>query len=90
MKASTRVVLWVLIGLLFPLQLASAQDHQITPWRDNRAGAVSLTFDDGLPSQVEDAVPVLNARNLKASFFVIPSEIPFTPTGGDVTWNQWR
>ena len=90
MKVFTRVVLCSLMGLLFPLRIASAQDHQITPWRHNYAGAVTLTFDDGLPSQVEDAVPALNARGLKASFFIIPSEVPVNPTGGDVTWGQWR
>ncbi|MBZ5512377.1 MAG: polysaccharide deacetylase family protein, partial [Acidobacteriia bacterium] len=90
MNASSRIVLWALMGLLFPLQIASAQDHQITPWKHNYAAAASLGFDDGLPSQVDYAVPLLNARGLKATFFVVPSGVPVIPTGGDVTWDQWR
>ena len=30
MNAFSRMILWALTGLLFPLQIASAQDHQIT------------------------------------------------------------
>jgi hypothetical protein len=92
-KASTRIVVCGLTGLLFPSGIASAQtpqDHQITPWRHNRAAAVTLTFDDGVPSQVNDAVPLLNERGLKASFFVIPSVVPDEFNGFDVTWDQWR
>jgi peptidoglycan/xylan/chitin deacetylase (PgdA/CDA1 family) len=83
MKTIPRMVLWVLIGLLLPLQIASAQDHQITPWRHNHAGAVSVNFDDGDWSQVTNAVPLLNARNLKATFFL-------TSSGQQVPWDQWR
>jgi len=77
-------VLWALIGLLLPLRIASAQDHQITPWRDNHAGAVSLHFDDGYWSQVTNAVPLLNARGLRATFFLT------TSTMDGVPWDQWR
>lgn len=38
----------------------------------NGAGAlISLTFDDGLPCQIEHALPALNERHLPATFFVI-------------------
>ncbi len=33
-------------------------------------GAVSLTYDDGLTSQLDHAVPQLDARGLKATFFL--------------------
>lgn len=83
MNTVHRMVLYALIGLLLPLRIASAQDHQITPWKHNRAGAVSVNFDDGYSSQITYAVPLLNARGLKATFFL-------TTTGGDTTWDQWR
>jgi peptidoglycan/xylan/chitin deacetylase (PgdA/CDA1 family) len=83
MNTIHRMVFWALIGLLLPLKIASAQDHQITPWRHNHDGAVSLNFDDGYWSQVTNAVPLLNARGLKATFFLGIS-------GMDVPWDQWR
>jgi hypothetical protein len=39
-------------------------------WPDNRVAAVSLTYDDGLDGQLKHAVPALDARDLKATFFV--------------------
>ncbi len=82
MTTISRVVLCALIGLLLPLRTAFAQAHQITPWRHNRAGAVSVTFDDGYLTQITNAVPLLNARGLKATFFV-------TTATTEVPWDQW-
>lgn len=39
-------------------------------WNGHRA-AVSLTFDDGLIVQREHALPVMNARGVRGTFFVI-------------------
>jgi peptidoglycan/xylan/chitin deacetylase (PgdA/CDA1 family) len=39
-------------------------------WPDGRRGAVSLTYDDGLDSQIENAVPDLRAAGFKATFFL--------------------
>jgi len=83
MNTIPRMILWVLIGLLLPLQIASAQDHKITPWRHNRAGAVTVGFDDGYLTQINNAVPLLNARGLKATFFIITSD-------NEGSWDQWR
>jgi peptidoglycan/xylan/chitin deacetylase (PgdA/CDA1 family) len=60
--------------------------HEITYWPDNKAGAVSLTFDDGFLSQYSLAVPVLNTRGFKGTFFII------THTMGNpyATWDNWR
>jgi peptidoglycan/xylan/chitin deacetylase (PgdA/CDA1 family) len=41
-------------------------------WPDHAEGAVSLTFDDGMPSQLERAAPVLERVGLKATFYVNP------------------
>ena len=35
-----------------------------------REGVVSLTYDDGLDSQLDHAVPALNARGLRGTFYV--------------------
>ncbi len=42
------------------------------PWPEGRCGAVSLTFDDGLRSQVETAIPLLDAHGLQATFYINP------------------
>jgi peptidoglycan-N-acetylglucosamine deacetylase len=48
-------------------------------------GAVSLTFDDGTESQLDLAIPALNARQLRGTFYL-------TPNGSD--WEErlapWR
>ena len=66
--------------LFLPLH-ASAAAHQITYWADNKAGAVSVTFDDGEDSQYDLAVPALNARGLKGTFFISTAW---------ASWDEWR
>ena len=66
-----------------------AGPHQITYRADNKAGAVSVTFDDNVISQYTLAVPALNARGFKGTFNVITS---LTDTIQDcfVTLDEWR
>jgi hypothetical protein len=44
------------------------------PWNGYQA-AISLTFDDGDPSQLETAVPALVKRGLRGTFFLIANRI---------------
>ncbi|MEI6809901.1 MAG: polysaccharide deacetylase family protein, partial [bacterium] len=63
---------------------ASLASHSIARWRDNRSGAVSVTFDDGTENQVLVGAELLNQRGLKGSFYVI------TDSGNETNlWNQW-
>lgn len=41
---------------------------------DGRRGAVSLTFDDGTANQLAKAIPPLDARNLKGTFYLNPRD----------------
>jgi len=41
-------------------------------WPENFKAAVSLTFDDGLPSQLKLAIPLLERFGFKASFYLNP------------------
>ena len=53
-------MIFIFLALLFAVFLpihVSAAAHQITQWADNRAGAVSITFDDGFRPQYTMAVP---------------------------------
>lgn len=45
-----------------------------TTWPGDTAGAVSLTFDDGMRSQFEVGVPLLNRFELQATFYVNPRD----------------
>ncbi len=57
-----------------------------TLWPGDRTAAISLTFDDAMQTQIENAGPVLDKHNLRGTFFVI--------TGSSGTWLQraddWR
>lgn len=41
-------------------------------WPEGKKLAVSLTFDDGLPSQLKFAAPLLEKFNIKATFYINP------------------
>lgn len=43
-------------------------------WPDDYQAAVSLTFDDGLPSQLALAIPILNRFNFRGTFYVNPRD----------------
>ena len=60
------------LGLgLFSLRLVMPTDAEAAPiWPQRSRGAVSLTYDDGLNSQLDYAVPELDRRGLKATFFL--------------------
>ena len=42
------------------------------PWPNGRRVALSLTFDDARPSQVDAGIPQLDRHGLKATFYVSP------------------
>ncbi|MDA0746723.1 MAG: polysaccharide deacetylase family protein [bacterium] len=45
-------------------------------WPSNIQGAVSLTFDDALLTQLDNAIPCLDDHNLKGTFYVNPGRKP--------------
>lgn len=47
-------------------------------WPHGKQAAVSLGYDDGLPSQLDHVLPALNRRSLKASFY-LPINSPTLP-----------
>jgi peptidoglycan/xylan/chitin deacetylase (PgdA/CDA1 family) len=54
--------------------------HQTPPpagfqWPNGKTAAVSLTFDDGRMSQVENGTALLDQYDVKATFFVVPSYV---------------
>ena len=41
-------------------------------WPEGIEGVVSLTFDDGAQTQLDNAIPCLDDHNLKSTFYVNP------------------
>jgi peptidoglycan/xylan/chitin deacetylase (PgdA/CDA1 family) len=50
-----------------------------TKWPDGARAAVVLTYDDALDSQLDKAVPVLDAAGLKATFFLVGVKLADVP-----------
>jgi len=48
----------------------------ITRWKDDKKGAVSLTYDDGSINQFRYALPVMQRLKMPATFFIITGPIP--------------
>ena len=44
-------------------------------WPHHKRGAVSLTYDDGLNSQLDNVIPALQARDLKGTFFLVRDNV---------------
>ena len=49
---------------------AEARGAPSTPWPNGASAAVSLTYDDGLDSQLDNAAGELEAARLRATFFL--------------------
>jgi peptidoglycan/xylan/chitin deacetylase (PgdA/CDA1 family) len=65
-------------------------ERVMAPFPPGRRAAISLTFDDGLRSQREIAVPLLNDRGLRATFYLNPRGT--TPESDDwqERWAAWK
>jgi peptidoglycan-N-acetylglucosamine deacetylase len=70
------------------LDVARAVAGKRCVWPNGATAAVSLTYDDGLVSQLKYAVPVLDAAGIKATFFLSGSHIaefaPLLKTGHEL------
>lgn len=54
-------------------------------WPEGQKLAVSLSYDDGLDSQLDNALPGLEKLNLKASFYILPNAPSM-----DTRLEEWR
>lgn len=60
----------VLLLLLFTSSSWANNDNKDFTWPKQYKAAVSLSYDDGLYSQIHNAIPELDKHNLKASFYL--------------------
>lgn len=60
---------------------ADSLHWEIAKWRNFKTAALTITFDDGIRSQFTTAVPMLNERSLKGSFYIVTNYVGkgFTP-----------
>ena len=66
-----------LLSFLFFFDYNKANGQtEITKWQDGKAGAVSITYDDGSINQFRYALPVMKRLNLPATFYIITGPIP--------------
>ena len=54
--------------------MSKSLPFRILPWNDHK-GALSLTFDDGDPSQLDFAIPEMEKRGLKGTFYLIAEKL---------------
>ena len=60
--------------LLSSIGLTGARARE-TRWPGGARAAVSLTYDDGLDSQLDNVIPALEARGLKGTFFLVRDNV---------------
>ncbi len=68
----------VLLLIVFITINAAHVSQAQEPWPNNKQIAISLSYDDALHSQLDNALPALNQRGLKASFYVSPLSDAFS------------
>ncbi len=77
-------LLFILL-LLLSNAIITAQAAANFRWPEGKIAAVSLAYDDALPSQLDIALPQLNHAGLKASFYLPLSALTLTTRLAD-----WR
>jgi peptidoglycan/xylan/chitin deacetylase (PgdA/CDA1 family) len=67
MKQLLITYFWFFIPII---TFTQTPEYRISNWLNNKKAALSITFDDALTGQWEYALPTMNARNIKGTFFV--------------------
>lgn len=57
---------------ILPCLLGAAAQPNPSVWPQGKRAAVSLTFDDARPSQIDAGLPLLERLGVRATFFVLP------------------
>ncbi|MBC6366234.1 polysaccharide deacetylase family protein [Algoriphagus sp. AK58] len=48
---------------------------EITKWQDNKKGAISVTYDDGIINQFTIAKPIMDSLGLPATFYILTGKV---------------
>lgn len=60
---------WLLLAMAVAITHLGAAGHA-AEWPNGARAAIVLTYDDAIPSQLEHAIPALDAAGLKGTFFL--------------------
>lgn len=52
-----------------------AEKDKPFPWPEGKRCAISLTFDDARPSQIDTGIPLFNRYGVKATFYISPGNL---------------
>jgi peptidoglycan/xylan/chitin deacetylase (PgdA/CDA1 family) len=74
MLASAAMLLMAVIATVMVGDEETTPTLEVLPWNGHKA-AVSLTFDDGDPSQLDVAVPELDKHGFRGTFFLIANHL---------------
>ncbi|RPI23512.1 MAG: polysaccharide deacetylase [Acidobacteria bacterium] len=79
-KHSVLLTLMTLVGAQaiayqYEVRKEAPATKQAFRWPEGKRGALSLSFDDARPSQVDNGVPLLNRYTVRATFFVSPDRL---------------
>ncbi len=91
------------LGALYAAAFLEAQSWEtavrVAPYRGDREGAISYTFDDGLRNHHLVAAPMLNELGLRATFFIVAGSVTNTKeeaelkkpgAKGALSWDEVR
>jgi len=68
--------LFIIVEILLANTRALALPPEKTfTWPEGKTWALSFSFDDAHPGQIETAIPLLNRENIKATFYVMPARL---------------
>ena len=65
----------VALTVLAPGLAGAQQASEKFPWPEGKKAALSLSFDDARPSQVQGGTAFLDRHDVKATFFVVPETV---------------
>ena len=69
-----------LSGLIILFACANNDKHfgetEIVKWKDNKVGAISITYDDASINQFRQALPIMDTLDFKGTFFINTADIP--------------
>lgn len=83
-RMQRRLSIVFVISIMLGFLSMTRADTSVALWQGDKNGAVSITFDDGLSDQVDLAVPLLQERGLKATFFIIGEKLQYEWYSGNI------
>jgi peptidoglycan/xylan/chitin deacetylase (PgdA/CDA1 family) len=77
MKLIKNLIYSCLLSFLFGCNENNSFDQtEITKWKYDKKGAISITYDDGNINQFKNAMPVMDRLGLPGTFFIVTGEVP--------------